>query len=189
MDTSLKVRAIIEAANKLVQRDGVARLTIEAVAREAGLSKGGVLYHFPSKQALVEAMVEALLAGFDAEVRRYMAVDRDDAGAAGRFLRAYVRASGSGEPSPDEGSAALIAALATDLDLMEPVRRRYAGWQREVEADGADPARATAVRLAADGLWFADLLGLAPPTGAARDEAVAALLDLARPAHARRDDR
>ena len=44
---------IIRAAEDLVIRDGVSKLTIEAAANEAGLSKGGVLYHFPSRDALV----------------------------------------------------------------------------------------------------------------------------------------
>ncbi len=189
MDTSATVRAIIAAADRLVQRAGVARLTIEAVAREAGLSKGGVLYHFPSKQALVEAMIGTLLAGFDADVRRRMAADADDVEPAGHFLRAYVRASSQGAPGLDDTSAGLIAALATDGDLMEPVRRRYAAWQREAETDGLAPATATLIRLAADGLWFADLLGLASPTGAARDDVIAALLALAHPGHAQRSDR
>jgi len=46
-------QSIIAAARRIVQRDGVAHLTIEAVAREAGFSKGGVLYHFPTKDSLI----------------------------------------------------------------------------------------------------------------------------------------
>lgn len=178
MDTSETVRAIIQAADRLVQREGVARLTIEAVAREASLSKGGVLYHFRSKQALISAMVETFLTGFDDDIRRFMAADIESA-PAGRFLRAYIRASGIGSPMAEEAGAGLLAALATDSSLMEAVTRRYAGWQHEAETDGVAQSTATLVRLAADGLWFADFLGLAPPLGASRDEVMAAMLTLA----------
>lgn len=38
-------------------RDGIAALSLNAVAREAGVSKGGLLHHFPNKQALIFALV------------------------------------------------------------------------------------------------------------------------------------
>jgi len=182
--TATTAQTIIGAANRIVRRDGVARLTIEAVAREAGLSKGGVLYHFPSKDALVQGMIGALLADFEQAVRDTAA---RDAAPTGRFLRAYVLASAMGAPPLDDPAGALIAALATDPALLEPVRRRYAVWQAELEANGPPPALAMVVRLAADGLWFADLLGLAPPSGQLRDEALAAMLDLTRVTRPERD--
>ena len=46
-------QSIINAARRIVKRDGVAHLTIEAVERGAGFSKGGVLYHFPTKESLI----------------------------------------------------------------------------------------------------------------------------------------
>ena len=57
-------QSIIAAARRIVQRDGVAHLTIEALAREAGLSKGGVLYHFPTKDSLIEGMITSFLEAF-----------------------------------------------------------------------------------------------------------------------------
>ena len=40
-----------------MQCKGVAKLTLEAVAKEAGVSKGGLLYHFSNKEALIEGMI------------------------------------------------------------------------------------------------------------------------------------
>ncbi len=65
--TSTKER-ILNAAEGVVLRDGVARLTLEATAAEAGLSKGGVLYHFPSRDALVTGMVARLIDLFDRDL-------------------------------------------------------------------------------------------------------------------------
>jgi len=185
--TARTARAIIDAANRIVRRDGVARLTLDAVAREAGLSKGGLLYHFPSKNALIAGMTATLLEDFEGEVRRRSGADDEETG---RWLRAYVLATADDEPGThDEAddepgardeTAALIAAIATSPDLMAPLQRRYALWQQQVEADGLPPATATLVRLAADGLWLADLLGLAPPTGKLRAEVVMAMLGLTR---------
>ncbi len=41
--------ALLDAAERVVLRDGAGQLTMDAVAAEAGVSKGGVLYAFPSK--------------------------------------------------------------------------------------------------------------------------------------------
>ncbi|KAB1070674.1 TetR/AcrR family transcriptional regulator [Methylobacterium planeticum] len=47
---------ILDAAEALLRRSGSRTLTIDAVAAEAGLSKGGVLHHYASKDALVTAL-------------------------------------------------------------------------------------------------------------------------------------
>jgi LPS sulfotransferase NodH len=62
------------------------------------------------------------------------------------------------------------------------VRARYEGWQERVVADGIDPVDATIVRLASDGLWFAQLLGLGAPQGELRAAVLQRLRDLTREA-------
>ena len=49
---------IIEAASQIVFEHGVDALTLDAVSKAAGVSKGGLLYHFKSKEGLVEALVQ-----------------------------------------------------------------------------------------------------------------------------------
>src|SRR5580704_395934 len=63
---------IVDAAEEVVLRDGVARLTLEAAAAEAGLSKGGVLYHFPTRDALVAGMVGKIIEEFDRDIEANM---------------------------------------------------------------------------------------------------------------------
>jgi hypothetical protein len=67
------------------------------------------------------------------------------------------------------------------LTLGASVRERYAIWQDRVEREGSDPVDATVARLAADGLWLAELLGIAPPRGNLRERVLARLLELAGP--------
>lgn len=169
---------LLGAAERVVVRDGVGRLTLDAVAREAGASKGGILYHFPTKDALVGAMVARLCDGFERDIERRLA---ETAGAetAGGWARAFVRATFEpSEPMPADAigfGAALLAAAATDPALLDPLRERYAAWQARLEADGIDPALATVIRLAADGLVLAELFGLAPPAPALRARVLATL--------------
>lgn len=51
-----RAEVILDAAEALLRRSGSRTLTIDAVAAEAGLSKGGVLHHYTSKDALVTAL-------------------------------------------------------------------------------------------------------------------------------------
>ncbi len=44
---------MIEAALRVIEDRGVHSLTLDAVAEEAGVTKRGLIYHFPSKSALI----------------------------------------------------------------------------------------------------------------------------------------
>ncbi|MBC8135215.1 MAG: TetR/AcrR family transcriptional regulator [Fibrella sp.] len=194
---------LLMAAKRVVARDGVARLTLDTVAQEAGVSKGGVLYHFPTKNALVAAMMESDISCWKAEVAtcRDAEIAEGVMPEAGRNVRAFVSAAEGacerkeeafremfgGEDmshwfatSPDL-RAGMIAAVAGDHALLKRFRDEFATWQAQFEDDGIDPATATLVRLAADGLFFVDMLGLAPPKGALRQQVLAQLLHLASP--------
>ena len=58
---------ILDAAAELVGSIGSGRLTLEAVAERAGLSKGGLLYNFPNKEALLQAMIQRMIDEVSAE--------------------------------------------------------------------------------------------------------------------------
>ena len=77
-------------------------------------------------------------------------------------------------------AAGLLAALTNNLDLLKPAADRHQHYQLQLEADGIAPAAATLVRLAADGLFFARALKLAPPSDAVTADVLAMLLDLVR---------
>jgi AcrR family transcriptional regulator len=166
---------LLDSAVAVVRRDGAQSLTLDAVAAEAGVSKGGLLYHFKSKRQLLDGMVERWLAEWQAEIDR-------DAGQQG-FLTGYVHATHLGGAGPEEREAefGLLAALIAEPAVLEVVRERYDEWQAQAVATTDDPVEATVARLATDGLWFADLLGFAPPRGELREQVLARLLELARP--------
>jgi AcrR family transcriptional regulator len=173
---------ILDAAESIVIRDGVARLTLDAAAAQAQLSKGGVLYHFRSRDLLVSGMVERLVAGFDTDLEAEEAADiASGADVSGRYVRAYIRATVRESTTPEEvqrsrAGAAILAAMAAEPQLLEPLRTAFDRWQRRLVVDGVDPVQATVARLAADGLWLAELFGFAPLDQTLRGE-VAAYLD------------
>jgi len=167
--------AILRAANKVVIEGGVIRLTLEAVARQAKVSKGGLLYHFPSKEALITGMIEQLNEEFNARIRQEYENDSGDP-ARGRWLRAFIRATFSSDQVAV--SSGLLAAASINPDLLAPNRVNYHQWQQQIERDGFDPAKATLIRLAVDGLWFSEILGFAPPEEPLRSDVLSALISL-----------
>ncbi len=48
--------ALLDAAEAVVLRESIGHLTLDAVAAEAGASKGGLMHHFPSKEKLAESI-------------------------------------------------------------------------------------------------------------------------------------
>lgn len=140
--------ALLDAAEAVLLEHGTQALTLNAVAERAGVSKGGLLYHFPTKEALVTALVTRVIAEFDALVERHDT---------GSFTRAFVEATFAIVAAP-EGErtgrrwAAITAAAATP-ELAAPLREAMDRWHHRDEAEEADPLTAAVVRLAAEGLW------------------------------------
>ncbi len=167
---------LLDAAAQVLLEQGAQALTLDAVAKRAGVSKGGLLYHFASKHALTAALVDRTVQQFD----RALAEAGDEPGAATRiYLSATVPADhpgGAGVPGADRVAAAVLAAALVDPEALQPLRTMFARWQQRLDNDGIDPAVATAVRLAADGWWFSQLFGLAPPEPG-RHESVHTLLN------------
>lgn len=163
---------LLDAASALVRRDGAQALTLDAVAAEAGVSKGGLLYHFRSKHDLLEAMVTEWVDHFEHEIE--VAAEQEG----GSFARGYVKACDpSGWEEADRATEfGLLAALIADPDVLAKARRRYEAWQERLAQQDVD---VTVARLAAEGLWIVDLLGLGPPTGDLREQVAARLLELA----------
>ncbi len=164
-DSAATKRRILDASERVVLRDGVGHLTLEAAAAEAGLSKGGVLYHFPGRDALVAAMVTRIIEQFDDDIRSYLPEEGSPgAGLPGAYARAYVRATLEPvTPGEERLGAALLAAAAAEPGLVVPLQEAATRWQSHLVDDGLDPTVATTVRLACDGLWLCGLFGLAVP--------------------------
>ncbi len=173
---------ILQAAELVVLRDGVGHLTLDAAAAEAGLSQGGVLYHFPTRDSLVSAMVDRIIEEFEEDIASYLPeVGTAEASLPGAYARAYVRATLEPvAPGHERLGAALLAAAAAEPVLLVPLQQAADGWQARLIDDGLDPAQATMLRMACDGLWLCDLFGLASPTGSLRQSVGAAIEALTR---------
>ncbi|WP_405661309.1 TetR/AcrR family transcriptional regulator [Streptomyces sp. RK9] len=154
---------LLNAAERLLVKQGVDAIRLDAVAAEAGVSKGGLLYHFPTKLALVQGVVERLADRFE-EV-----LPGPDA-PPGAFARAWLDASipadaPEGEATASDSVPVALLAAANGPEVLDILQERYRTWQARLEQDGLPPGVATLVRMAVDGWWTARLLGLADPKG------------------------
>lgn len=150
-------RALLDEAARLAVAQGLAAVTVQAVADAAGVTKGGFMHHFPSKQALIDAVFHHLLDVIDGELDRRIAADPEPHGA---FTRAYLEiVFDAGHDDYAGPWAPLSISMLTDAAL----RALWAQWfearlARHHATDG-DMAL-TVVRLAADGIWLADIAGI-----------------------------
>lgn len=163
--------ALLDAAAEVVRSVGVANLTLDRVAEAAGVSKGGLLYHYPTKQALVAAMLERTLGRAD---ERLNALAESNERASGSFAQAYLDYVRSGQPAELDSATGIFASAALDDGDLEPARAQFSQWQnRLLDNDGLDPTTALLARVVGDGLWLIDLFGLAPPSVEQREALIA----------------
>ncbi len=168
---------ILIKACELLAREGVTHLTIEKVAKEAGISKGGLLYHFPSKEALIKAMIDDMLKRSNEDIEERLKVDDS---ASGQWLRAFIQTTFGEYGRKDLISPALLSTLLANPDLIESWRNTYGDWTENIEKDNNNLIIATIVRLACEGLWFTDLLDFNPVKGELRQQVLETLLDLTK---------
>ncbi|WP_194786205.1 TetR/AcrR family transcriptional regulator [Actinomyces haliotis] len=145
---SSKKALIVDTALSVVADDGVDALTFESVAERAGLTRGGVVYHFPTREALVEGMAEHLLAGWKAELLDALGKPAEDASPAERVV-ALVRSGIEGTVRPGE-LAFLLSGLHAATRVNQAWDEFCAEWVGPREA--LSPGQRVAL-LAADGYW------------------------------------
>lgn len=162
---------LFKAAQRIINSKGVSHLTLENIAKEAGISKGGLLHYFPNKNALISESIKEVLENYSEEMEELDAKDDN----AGHFLRSYTEVSLN---NPQQLTSGLLAAIAINPDLLKPIQDHYKNWQSKIEDDELDPVLATIIRLAVDGLWFCDIFGLAPPEKELRKDILEKLIHL-----------
>lgn len=147
---------ILDAAVRLVQRNGITAITYEAVATESGLTRGGLLYHFPSREDLLRETHAHMAALWEDEMAR-LAGQPAEALTPEKRYAAYARASVQGATR-----AELLLLLEAGVNpehaaVWHDVMRK---WAMPPPADLNDEGEMDrfVARLASDGLWLYDSL-------------------------------
>ncbi len=172
---------IFEAAEHVVNEVGAARLTLDAVSQAAGISKGGLLYHFPSKDALLVALSQRYVQHLHSCIDHARAALPADEPAA--EVKACVLGLLGDDPRCKTMGAALLATAANDLTLLEVIRQHIAQQGQELAATPSAFARAAVVALAVDGLKMRESWRISSFSSEQRAAIVQELLQLAEEAY------
>jgi AcrR family transcriptional regulator len=149
---------LLDDAISVLRRGGV--VTIDSVATEAGMSKAGVVHHFPTKEALMVGVVDRVLDRWEAQLAAIAKGSSDPI----ERLRAYVDLGVLSDF--DGGDLALLADVKLRDTLTSQWQQRLRPWFGEdAPGTGAQTASLRAARLIADGAWTDQALGLLTMTG------------------------
>lgn len=168
--------ALLDAAADVVRERGAANLTLDAVSAKAGVSKGGLLYHFPTKEALLLGMLDRLRA---AVMESHRAAESTLPESATRALRAHILSADFFQSERLRGlGAALAAAGSHDPKLLAVAREARETMIERLRTPALPEAFTTVVALALDGLWLLEVLGMSTPSPEDREVVMKELLRL-----------
>ncbi|MFI6184228.1 TetR/AcrR family transcriptional regulator [Nonomuraea sp. NPDC051191] len=172
-------QAIIAATENLLQERGT-RFSLADVAAVAEVSKSGLLYHFPSREALFVSVVDHAIARFRSEVMEHTDISENRAG---KLLRGYVRAlcGGSEDAIQTFAPSTHWAGVEEIPEVAELLRADAEWWRAAFLKDGLPAARTHTVRFAAEGLAAAIAFDVSYVTQEELVTTRAALLELAEP--------
>lgn len=146
-------REVLVATARALQGKG-AGASISDIAAAAGISKGGLLHHFPNRDALLFAVAENALAELREHVTSRVDLSENQPG---KLLRAFVRALCGADPSARAHyePTSFWSALSATPGVSELIDRDNAWWHSELKRDGLSAERITLVRYAAEGAALA----------------------------------
>ena len=164
---------ILSAAATLARDVGPGNLSLDAVAERAGVSKGGLLYHFPSKSRLLEALVEQHLSEFDAALNeKEKAYGGGQNSLAVAYLDLFVAEQALPPPT------GVLAAMAANPELLVPVSRFKRQLLDRLKANAKDESSALAVFLALEGMRSLRLFETDIVTPTERDAVLSLLAEI-----------
>ncbi|HVI50877.1 MAG TPA: TetR/AcrR family transcriptional regulator [Candidatus Sulfotelmatobacter sp.] len=170
--------AVIQAALEIIARNGPGKLTLDAIARECGMSKGAVTHHFRTKQAVLKALLEHEIEYFK------------------KFAEDYCRKNGGTQKNPNllsqiataretirsdaSPALAIFGAVAEEPGLLSVSRDLSAEIVEKLKAETDDPDLALLRWVAASGLAITAMFGMSPLSDADRERLFARLQDNSR---------
>ncbi|WP_413336565.1 TetR/AcrR family transcriptional regulator [Brevibacterium sp. GP-SGM9] len=162
---------LLDAFEILLDEHGTSGATLDAVAAKAGVSKGGLLYHYGSKAELVKGSLKRL--------DRLVAEDVEDMKAAGERLHLYYLETSAEVGTPLDRSLIAAGCLALENeDAKAALRRTREAWFNTLNDHLGDPDLAMTIQLIGDGMYFNQNFGLSQAEALAHVKKVLSRLGL-----------
>lgn len=164
---------ILDAAMALAIREGVMGVTLGGVCKQLGISKGGLIHYFRSKDELLVGMMERFVGHFEEQLRGLVAADKQPRH---RRIRAMLKTAKTlidgkkmeGMPVPAGHASrlmmSLLTASANNPLLLTSIRTKFEAMRAAMLEDSAPDGRlALILWMAFDGLMLWQHLGLIAP--------------------------
>ena len=169
--TAVTKDKICEAAIRIASRDGLLAMTLENVAREAGITKGGVMYHFPSKDELIRGVLEYFSQQCEMMLMRRVIDDPEPRMRWARCMLDCLFPQSPAASQPDDFDSdvlarffiATLAGAVTSPGAMQPLRDLATRMRSRCLSDPRDGMEQLMVWLTIDGLLLWQFMGLIGP--------------------------
>lgn len=147
---------VLDAAEAVILESGGKSFTLDAVAERSGISKGGLVYTFATKDQLILAALEREVSRFQEAVRRRL-------GSRGtgpvEWILAYIEEALDEDDATTQKAAFLVTALVHAPEMLEPVRRHYRALLDSLRSGHGEFAEVRQALLAVEGIFLLQGLG------------------------------
>lgn len=144
---------VIDASREIVMERGAGALTFDEIAQVSGVTRGGITYHFPTKQHLLRALVEH-------DIEQWQDIEAENCPAncpaEAAELIAFIRAHTSEKPDHRRFVTGMLSAATLDPPILDPARDYERARLAEIEWTDRN-LKLQLLRLAAMGMFWADL--------------------------------
>ena len=147
---------ILDAAEAVILESGGQSFTLDAVAARAGISKGGLVYSFATKDELLHAALEREMARFRKAVHRRLGEGPTEPV---ELVLAHIEEALDEDDASTQKAAFLVTALVHAPDMLEPVRRYYRELLDPLRSKGGDMHEVRHALLAVEGIFLLRGLG------------------------------
>jgi AcrR family transcriptional regulator len=166
---------ILAAAADVARESGPGSLSLEAVASRAGVSKGGLLYNFPTKAKLMQGLVEGYLREFEQALDSARTNDKDE-----NPLAVYIRLSANDCEKKQPSASWIFSAIAEDPNFMTPIKTFKRQLFERLKGETPDLKSLLICYLAIEGLRSMNLFDADVLSKDERELLVSSLLEIAR---------
>ncbi len=167
---------VLDAAERVVRERGAAALTFDEVVAASGVTRGGITYHFPTKDDLLRALVARDRERWEQSIAEHRCVGGCPATG---DLVAYIRSATERDVDHQRFVAGMLSAVAHDPALLDGCRQFYRDQSGSAPWDESQ-LRRLLLRLSADGLFWMEIFGFVELPDAARKRLVLMMEGFAR---------
>ena len=171
---SSKRSIILDAIVDLIEQGGIAAITYDAVSEKTQITRGGLLYHFPSRDDLVYAVHEHISSRWDQTMLERFEGDYESPTAIDKTL-AYIK----GATTANRAEMLLLLESAMDEAVQKLWQDVLDRWAPPVPDPDDDKAMVLFIaRLAAEGLWVSEALSAKPLPKELKDRVLLRIEDM-----------